>query len=120
MPLSEREQKILDEMEKGLANEDPRFADKPRSVTKPHAGRVRLGALIFLLGLGLLIFFFVSRVLFAGLLAFGAMVTGIVLLASPVGALMHSTKQDAGRKRESLKRSVSDFDDTMRKRFRRH
>ena len=121
MPLSEREQKILDEIEKSLSSEDPRFAERgqAKSTRRTDARRIRLAALTFLVGLGLLIVFFLTRVLFAGLLAFGGMVTGIVLLASPVSALMQATKEDAGRKRESLKRSVSDWDDNVRKRFRR-
>jgi hypothetical protein len=120
VPLSEREQKILDEIERNLSDEDPRFAQERRSSASSRvASRARLGVVTFLLGFGLLIVFFLSRVLFAGLLAFVGMVAGIVLLASPVGALMSSAKHNTAQKGESVKRPFDRFDDNVRRRFRR-
>lgn len=121
MPLSEHEQKILDEIEKSLSDEDPRFAQerRPQQRSHRHAARARLGAGMFVAGFALLIVFFLSRFLFVGLVAFGAMVTGIVLLASPVSALVNSTKENAGRTRENIKSSASGWDENLRKRFRR-
>ena len=120
MPLSEREQKILDEIEKSLATEDPRFAEPGhKRPSKAHGSRARLAALIFVGGLVLLLVFFLTRVLRVGLLAFGGMVTGIVLLASPVSALMHTTKDNAGRAGSKFKRSMADWDEDLRNRFRR-
>ena len=121
MPLSEREQKILDEIEKNLSDEDPRFADDRRSTRPPGnlASRARLGIITFVLGFGLLIFFFLTQILFAGLLAFIGMVAGIVLLASPVSALVSSAKESTTRKGENVKRSFDRFDDNVRRKFRR-
>ena len=120
MPLSEREQKILDEIEKNLSDEDPRFADRRSALPGGnHASRARLGVTIFLIGFGLLIVFFLTRILFAGLLAFIGMVAGIVLLASPVSALVSSAKESTGRTGESVKRSFDRLDDNVRRKFRR-
>ena len=54
MPLSDREQRILEEIEKNLYDEDPRFARATRRVTPRYNGsrRARLGALLFVIGLG--------------------------------------------------------------------
>jgi hypothetical protein len=120
VPLSEREQKILDEIEKNLSDEDPRFAERrPARSSVNLASRARLGIATFLIGFALLIVFFLSRVLFAGLLAFVGMVAGIVLLASPVSALVSSAKENTGRKGESVKKSFDRFDDNVRRKFRR-
>lgn len=120
VPLSEHEQKILDEIERNLADEDPRFG-RERGPTRASdaVSRARIGILTFILGFGLLILFFVTRVLFVGLLAFVGMVAGIVLLASPVSALMSSAKDNTAQKGESVKRSFDRFDDNVRRRFRR-
>jgi hypothetical protein len=119
VPLSDHEQKILDEIERNLADEDPRFAQSRPSSSKAIASRARLGILTFVLGFGLLIVFFLSRILFVGLLAFVGMVAGIVLLASPVGAVVTSAKRATAQKGESVKRSFDRFDDDVRRRFRR-
>ena len=54
MPLSEHEQKMLEQMEQALAAEDPRFASqmKGSGFTGPRGRRAILGALGVLLGLG--------------------------------------------------------------------
>ena len=121
MPLSEREQKILDEIEKNLADEDPRFAHerRPTVARGSISSRARLGLLVFAIGFVLLIVFFVSRALVAGLFAFVAMVAGIVLLASPVGALVNSAKENTVDKGAKVKRSIGDLDEDIRRRFRR-
>jgi hypothetical protein len=122
VPLSEHEQKILDEIEKNLTDEDARFAQArhPSRPTKKEFGsRARLGLTTFGIGFALLILFFVSRLLFVGLLAFVGMVAGIVLLASPVGALVDSAKENAIEKGAKVKRSVGGSNDEFRKRFRR-
>ena len=120
VPLSDHEQKILDEIEKSLATEDPRFADKRVSRSpKAHARRARLGALMFFGGLVLLVAFFVSRMLIVGLLAFGGMVAGIVLLASAVGSMVRETADRSRSEGRSFASSMSEWEDAVRKRFRR-
>ena len=83
MPLSEREQKILEEIERDLYREDPSFARGVRrpGPRLPKATRARLGVLLFVAGLGALFAFFANQWLVLGVVAFGAMVAGVVLLA---------------------------------------
>ncbi len=57
MPLSEHEQRLLEQMERALSAEDPKFASTLRGVRVQRGRRRRLGVavLFFLLGLGVLL-----------------------------------------------------------------
>lgn len=85
VPLTEREKQILQEIEKNLYSEDPSFA---RDIKHPwwHKFRqVKMGGGLFVVGLALLVGFFVTRHVIVGVLAFGAMVCGIVLMSTATG-----------------------------------
>jgi hypothetical protein len=84
VPLSEREQEILAEIEKRLSEDDPRLA---RHVSR-RALRARTGLFLFLAGFVLLLGFFFSGSVPVGVAAFGAMVVGIVLLLGALGSLL--------------------------------
>lgn len=117
-PLSERERKILEEIERDFYDEEQLFArDEP--TREPRVRRFRTGIGVFVLGLLLLIAFFATRTLVLGLGAFGAMVAGIVLLASPVSALVSDTTNTARRRGRTLKESLSRWETTVRGRARR-
>jgi hypothetical protein len=62
MPLSDHEQKVLQEIEKRLQEEDPRFADQyaRHSLHSHLARRIRWGVLGFVTGFVMLILFVVS------------------------------------------------------------
>ncbi|MDQ3986922.1 MAG: DUF3040 domain-containing protein [Actinomycetota bacterium] len=116
MPLSEREQRILEEIEKNLHQDDPALG---RSVGMSRTGntrRIRLGTLIFLSGFGLLIGFFISGAVLVGVLAFGAMVTGIFIAVTAAGATV-SSKRRAGKER--LTQAVTEWERRIRQRYRR-
>jgi peptidoglycan/LPS O-acetylase OafA/YrhL len=57
MPLSEHEQRMLDQIESALYAEDPKFASSVRGGTlrAPSARRRFYGAVLFILGLALLV-----------------------------------------------------------------
>ena len=61
MPLNDHEQRILDEIERRLAEEDPKLVEQVgRTDLYTHvARRIRLAALAFILGLVLLLLFVV-------------------------------------------------------------
>ena len=89
VPLSEREQEILAEIEKRLSEDDPRLA---RQVSR-RALRAKTGLFVFLAGFALLIGFFFSGSVLVGVAAFAAMVVGIVLLLGAVGGLLRGRGQ---------------------------
>lgn len=62
MPLSDHEQKILEEIERKLAEEDPKLVEQVgRTDLYTHlARRIRLAALAFIVGCVLLVLFVVS------------------------------------------------------------
>ncbi len=122
VPLSEREQRILDEIEKSLYHEDPAFA---RDVTRraPHMDqirKVRMGIALFVSGIGLLIAFFASQAVIIGLLAFGAMVAGIVILAGAIRILVTERRPSSSNRRERLQRAFDDWESRLRQRYKRH
>jgi hypothetical protein len=80
MPLSENEQRILDEIERRLAEEDPRLVQSvARTTVASHAlRRIRWGIAAFVVGFVLLMFFpmslWVAVAGFAVMLASGLLV----------------------------------------------
>ena len=88
MPLSEHEQRLLEQIERGLIADDPKFADKVRSTDPRHRAvrRVVLAVVLLLAGVGLMVFGLVSRIAPAGIpvlgilgfvVMFGAAVLGV-------------------------------------------
>ena len=118
-PLSEHEQKILDEIEKSLTGEPP---SRSGSVGTParHARRFRLGVGLAIVGFLLLIAFFITRQVIIGVFAFGGMVVGIVIMAGAASG--YATARNASSHlstREKLTRSFKDWEQALRDRRRR-
>jgi Flp pilus assembly protein TadB len=122
MPLSERERRILEEIEKGLNKEDPSFAREVRRKAPRAADRrrVKLGAVLLATGLLVLFAFFVTSAILIGVTAFALMVAGVVLIAgSLLGSLAPRRPPGPGiRGRvEALRDSVQD---NIKRRYKRH
>lgn len=110
MPLSEREQEILQEIERHLQQEDPRLARSAR--WRDRTGG--LGALTFVVGFGILVLFFVTELWFVGVLAYALMVAGIVLVTNSVRSRMAS-----GGIRERARDAVRGWETRVRRRYDR-
>ena len=84
MALSEREQKLLEEMERNLLQEDAGFASKVKAVgsSNKSAGKLVGGVLVTIVGLGLLIFSVALQVAFFGVVSFVVMLIGLVIASS--------------------------------------
>jgi hypothetical protein len=80
MPLSEHEQRVLEDIERRLQQEDPRFAHQvARTSLHSHlARRIRWGALAFLAGFVMLLLFIVS--LWIALAGFGVMLASALFV----------------------------------------
>ena len=116
MPLSEREQKILEEIEKNLDHEDPRLAREVGGRARSsNTGNIKLGIFIFFLGFALLIGFFLSGLLLIGVVAFGAMVGGIVLAAGAAGGIASSGRAQ----RDRVSSAFSQWEKRLRDRYKR-
>ncbi len=84
MPLSEHEQRLLEQMERALYAEDPKFATSMRS-ERSAAGdrrRVALGVVGLLIGLGLLVAGVAAKLVIVGVAGFLLMVGGLWLAIS--------------------------------------
>lgn len=79
MPLSEHEQRLLEQMEKALYAEDPKFATSLRSTGSASRGRAALGVLVVLAGLGVLLAGMALPMAVLGVVGFGVMLAGAVL-----------------------------------------
>ena len=120
MPLSEREQQILAELEKNLYEEDRGPArggvrTRPRTAT-PSPRNLKLGAFVFLAGVAALIAFFVSQLVILGVAAFAAMVAGIVLLGSALRAALTAGGRSSNDDGAS---ALRDLEERLRQRYRR-
>mgnify|MGYP001097286307 CR=1 FL=1 len=84
MALSEREQKLLEEMERNLLQEDASFASKVDAVgsSNKSAGKLVLGVIVTIIGLGLLVFSVALQVAFFGVVAFAVMLIGLIVASS--------------------------------------
>lgn len=126
MPLTEREKQILDEIEANLHSEDPSFA---RGIKQPwwhNVRRVKLGGVLFAMGLITLLlgFAFNDWLVLMGVAAFVMMVMGIVLMSGATHDIardrfrMHkvTTAEPIAR---SIRSKLASWDEKLRDRYRR-
>jgi hypothetical protein len=99
MPLSEHEQRLLDQMERALASEDPKFASALRGtvrgtvrkqVATPGAG---LAVLVIILGLAGLIAGVTMNIAAVGVVGFVAVVFGLSLIITRTAEIKVTSQQ---------------------------
>lgn len=84
MPLSEQEQRLLEEMERGLYHNDSDFvATVGGSSLRPNYRSIALGVLLVVAGIGGLIAGVAVQQLWIGILGFVVMFAGVLLATSP-------------------------------------
>ncbi len=90
MPLNEREQKILEEIERQFYQEDPRFAHTVRNTTlrSVTSRKARWAALSIVVGLVLMLVFFTQNSLVA--------LAGFILMVAGAGWLASSLRRGSG------------------------
>ena len=81
MPLSEREQRLLDQMERALYQEDPKFATALRkpSTRALNGRRLFLGVLLVVVGMAALLGGVATAAVVLGVLGFLIMLGGVML-----------------------------------------
>ncbi len=84
MPLSDHEQKMLEQMEQALAAEDPKFASQMQGSSLASIQRRRwlIGGIGVLAGLGLVLVG-VNTTMWVGAIGFAVMVASAVFAATP-------------------------------------
>jgi hypothetical protein len=131
VPLSEHEQRLLEQMERALYAEDPKFATSMRSARSGTGDRRRIaiGVVALLVGLGLLIAGVAAKLVIVGVLGFLAMLGGLWLAISSLrsGPAQPATTGSGGSdaptnirsKKSRPKRSGESLSDRMEERWRR-
>src|SRR5438445_11815342 len=87
MPLNDHEQRILDEIERRLAEDDPNFVEQVgrTDLYTHHTRGIRLAAVGFLLGCALLLLIWIS--IWIPLIGFAVMVSSALLIYRYPGQL---------------------------------
>jgi len=84
MPLSEQEQRLLEEMERSLYHNDADFvASVGVSRLRPNYRSIAIGVLLAVLGIVALIAGVALQLLWLGIVGFAVMFTGVLLALSP-------------------------------------
>jgi hypothetical protein len=124
MPLSDREQQLLEQMERALIQEDPRFATSMRGGPGQARNRRRLAIGIggVLVGLGVILLGVTTQLIFVGALGFALMVGAVIYAATerkaPVRAVPDPGQGERPRKPKGGSRSGSaSFMDRMEQRW---
>lgn len=102
MPLSDHEQRILDEIEKRLQEEDPRLADAvgQTSLQTHVARRVRLAVLGFVVGFVMLMLFALS--VWVAIAGFAVMLASALLIYQQLRMMGQEQVREYSRGRFSL------------------
>ena len=138
MPLSEEELRLLEQMERALVEEDPKFASTLRGTTLRSSARRRaiLAGVVFVLGIVVLMTGAVAEIPVVGVVGFvimlGAATFGLTALRSQGSASAAPTAapepgsghgftviQGGGKGRRPRRPSDASFMDKMEERWRR-
>jgi hypothetical protein len=88
MPLSDRERRLLAEMEAALATDDPRLESRlGGSTLAPARPRILLGASLTLLGIAIIFGGLISKTTPIGVAGFLVALVGVVALIRSLGAM---------------------------------
>ncbi len=121
MPLSERERRILEEIERNLYDEDPAFARGVKREAPKMAERrkVKGGAATFGLGFALLIGFFLSGNVLVGVAAFVVMVGGIFLIAGSLPGSLSPRRPKGPGPKDRVSGFIATWEQKVRDRYKR-
>ncbi len=129
MPLSEHEQRLLEQIERALYAEDPKFASSVSGgrMSKPARRRRIQGALLFVVGLVLLVAGVAVKSLWIGdvpvvsIVGFLAMLGGALLAVTSIGARKKGAAQEGEQQApdQSADGGNGGFTNRMEERFRR-
>ena len=125
MAQSEREQKVLEQLEELMSNEDPNFASSMSSTgnTAPvfSARQLALGILCVLIGLGIIIGAVASHLIWVGVLGFLFAAFGVYFASTskktPVDSFLGGNAGGAARARSREQKERSAFMNRLEERW---
>jgi hypothetical protein len=130
MPLSDHEQRMLDQIESALYAEDPKFASSVRggNLRAPSARRRLQGASLFVIGLAMLVSGIAFRATWIGGLPILSVVGFVIMFGGVVYAITgprvaggkdRPGSESSGPRQKKSKGSGGSFTNRMEDRFRR-
>jgi predicted lipid-binding transport protein (Tim44 family) len=112
MALSEHEQKMLDELERGLYQSDANFVNRVSSASgKSPASRLVGGALLALIGISLLVFAVIIQLVVFGVIGFLFMLLGLVLASSNWSSSALTADSKPQKKKTNIQSPRNFFED---------
>jgi len=100
MPLSDRERRLLAEMEAALATDDPRLESRlGGSTLAPARPRILLGSSLTLLGIAIIFGGLISKTTPIGVVGFLVALVGVLALIRSVGAMSTRTARPKGARK---------------------
>lgn len=119
MPLSDHEQRLLEQMEKALYAEDPKFATSLRSAnSRASRGRAALGVLGVLVGMGLILAGVATMMIALGIIGFAVMLVSAFIAYSAFTAPAPSATENDAPATPRKAKSSNGFMDRMEDRWR--
>jgi hypothetical protein len=99
MPLSDREKRLLEEMEAALLTEDPRLVSalSSKAPVSPSRNRIMAGAGFILLGLITLFGGLISQVTPIGILGFVIALGGVITAISSISPMVRGVRKPSSR-----------------------
>jgi len=121
VPLSEHEQRLLEQMEKALYAEDPKFATSLRSAnSRTSRGRAALGVLGVLVGMGMVLAGVATMMIALGIIGFALMLVSAFIAYSafkaPATVSIETDTPVAPRKAKSSNGFMDRMEDRWRNR----
>ena len=118
MPLSEQEQRLLDEMERHLMRNDADVVSAPTDGRSLSYRNIVYGTILVLVGLGALIVGVSTQLIVVGVIGFVVMLGGVILAVTPTRGLSRGPV-DVSPPAATRQRSASSFMDRMNDRWDR-
>lgn len=116
MPLSEQEQRLLDEMERHLMRNDADVVSAPRDGRALSYRNIVYGTILVLLGLGGLIVGVSQQLIVVGVIGFVVMLGGVLLAVTP-GRGPGRVRVDPDRPARATASNATSFMDRMNDRW---
>lgn len=117
MPLSEQEQRLLDEMERHLMRNDADVVSAPRDGRTLSYRNIVYGTILVLLGLGGLIVGVSQQLIVVGVIGFVVMLGGVIFAVTPGKASGKVPVEPDVSRARAPKQSSASFMDRMNDRW---
>ena len=120
MPLSEQEQRLLEEMERSLYQNDADFvATVSGRRGRPNYTQIVLGSLLAIAGVATLVAGVIVQLPIVGVIGFALMLGGVLLVLTPGKAAAGEPTSGAAQRPAAAPRQRPSFMDTINERWER-